>query len=78
MAKKKEPWRKYLLPIAREEREINYQCFADPRMFLPEFTDLPKPMQDLFKGEDKIDLPCQGGGNPGPWCEECVFGESQE
>jgi hypothetical protein len=44
-------------------------------MFLPEFTDMPKPMQKIFQGEGSISLPCQGSGAIGVWCNECVFGE---
>jgi hypothetical protein len=78
VGKKREPWRRYKTKEPREELAIVYMCFADKRMFKPEFADMPKGMQELFRGDERIDLPCQGGGAVGPWCVECVFGEQTE
>lgn len=71
----KEAWEKFRTKEPREERGFSAACYADKRMFVKEFTDMPKPMQEIF---NVISLPCEGGGVPGWWCEQCVFGEIEE
>lgn len=68
-------WMKYRTDEPTSTGEIVIECHADKRLLSPEFNDMPKDMQNLFKGEGRISLPCSGGGCVGVWCNECVFGE---
>lgn len=70
-------YEKFKLPIARAEAEFIYRCYAPPEMFVKEFTDMPKEMQDAFN-QNKISIECGGGGVVGPGCENCGFGEVEE
>ena len=63
----KEPRRKVTLTV---------RCFAVDDMFTPKFTDMPESLQRAF--DDGLTIPCEGGGVPGEWCRECVFGEMEE
>ena len=58
------------------EMTITFQCFADPRMFVREFSQMPKDMQDAFN--QGLSIPCEGGGTIGPWCTLCEFGEYKD
>jgi hypothetical protein len=52
-----------------------FYCEADNGYFLA-WEDVPDPLKaelDINGG-----LPCEGGGHPGPWCEGCRFGRSEE
>ena len=65
MKVKKPAWAKFKLKKPRKETEVVFQCFADSRMFVRNFEDMPKGMQLIFK---EISLPCDAGGVPGEWC----------
>lgn len=75
MSDAKQPWEKYRQKEPTQTAEVTIACHADKRMFLQEFTDMPKPMQKIFGGKDGISLPCEGSGTIGVWCDRCVFGE---
>lgn len=74
----KQAWEKFRQKEPTQTAEVVIACHADKRMFLPEFTDMPKPMQKIFQGPGSISLPCQGSGAIGVWCNDCVFGEIAE
>ncbi len=74
----KEPWEKFRKKEPTQTTEIFVACHADERMFAAEFDDMPKPMQQIFQGKNKISLPCEGSGSMGVWCNECRFGEIEE
>lgn len=48
------------------------ECYADPALFKP-WEQLSMAEQDEFGLHGSI--PCEGGGVPGSWCEDCRFGE---
>lgn len=50
---------------------ITAQCFADPVLFLP-WDEMTSEARDEFDVNGPI--PCEGGGVPGEWCEQCRFG----
>ena len=69
---------KFKTQVSRRTTEYQYRCYADERMFCSEFDDMPEDIQAIFGGENGVSLPCDAGGHPGPWCDKCVFGESEE
>jgi hypothetical protein len=52
-----------------------FRCYADPRYFLP-WDEVPDVLKDELEANGE--LPCEGGGMPGWWCEECRFGKGEE
>ena len=74
----KQAWEKYREKEPTNTAEIVVECYADKRLFLPDFNDMPEPMQELFWGKDKISLPCEGSGVLTCECRNCVFGEVVE
>jgi hypothetical protein len=74
----KQAWEKFRQKEPTQIAEVVIKCFADKRMFLPNFEDMPKEMQNIFLRQGSISLPCQGSGAIGVWCNECVFGEIAE
>lgn len=71
-------WERFRQSEPTQTADVEILCYADRRMFLPEFTDMPESMQQIFQGEDRISLPCQRSGFMGLDCELCVFGEVVE
>ena len=59
----------------RCESNVRCQCLAKPVLFL-DWDKMPKSAQQEFTKNGPI--PCEGGGVPGPWCEECRFGKVLE
>jgi len=64
---------KFRRKYPRVEATVIFQCFADHRMFVREFALMPHDMQDAFNRG--LNIPCEGSGVVGPWCESCEFGE---
>lgn len=64
---------KFRLKIARETTTIliTAECFADPVLFL-DWDEMPLGARGEF--EVRGPIPCEGGGVPGEWCEQCRFG----
>ena len=52
-----------------------YHCTAEDDYFLP-WEKVPEAIKDEL--EVNGGLPCDGSGHPGPWCEGCRFGASEE
>ena len=70
MAKKN----KFRRKVARETKTvlITAECLADPGLFL-DWDEMTSEARDEFDVNGPI--PCEGGGVPGEWCEQCRFGE---
>jgi hypothetical protein len=51
-----------------------FKCRANPLYFI-KYENVP----DVLKDELEVNgaLPCDGSGEPGPWCEDCRFGMSE-
>jgi hypothetical protein len=52
-----------------------FRCHAEPGYFLP-WAEVPEALQDEL--DVNGGLPCEGGGVPGLWCQDCRFGSSEE
>ena len=74
----RQDWVKFKQKEPTSSSTIQVDCYADKRMFLPDFNDMPKDMQNIFKGSGSISIPCEGSGYAGIWCEKCVFGKVVE
>jgi len=60
----------------RERREVlitGYQCFGPDAAFGDGIDD-----EALLQAIAPTGLACDGGGNPGPWCHRCPWGEIEE
>lgn len=51
---------------------IECTCFADPVLFL-DWDEVPAEAQNEISVNGPI--PCEGGGLPGEWCQDCRFGK---
>lgn len=51
---------------------VTATCYAAPVLFI-RWDDMPKGAKDEFDRNGPI--PCEGGGTPGEWCEQCRFGQ---
>lgn len=66
---------KFLQNSPRAESTVLCQCYGAPELFLA-WDDMPRAVRQEFEKNGPI--PCEGGGVPGPWCEDCRFGKVHE
>jgi hypothetical protein len=55
----------------RDTVDLSCRCYA-PDAAIGEWDNIPENIRPIFDTES---LPCDGEGNTGPWCEECIWGE---
>lgn len=67
--------RKFIRPTPRSTCNQDFHCYAANELFLP-WDQLSQRAKDEFDNNGPI--PCEGGGVPGPWCDNCRFGSIGE
>ena len=48
-----------------------YHCHAPDDVFVPEYDDMSPECRAIIEARNGI--PCEGGGVPGPWCEDSLL-----
>ena len=55
---------------------IHIRCDAPEGAFEPDWDDIPPAVQEEI--EERGSIPCEGGGNAGPWCRDCYWCDEYE
>jgi len=56
---------------------VRFRCYADPRYFLA-WEDVPEVLKDELDAHNGLPCGDSVAGEPGWWCLDCRFGETEE